>query len=373
LGCRWAGRSRPLGGAAGLSGDRTGIIDRSRLATVTSTSSRARNHLSAGFGLSVRAGIAAAVRFSTPSDRVTATECQEPSSESMSTMPTPKFTQRIRVERRAMPRNPRALAGVAVLAAATLAGGTASAEMSAEELAKLAQNPVGNLISVPFQNNSNFNFGPLKGTQNVLNIQPVIPIAVNADWNIITRTILPVVSLPSLAPGDGRTNGIGDTQFTAFLSPAMPGEWIWGIGAIAQLPTHSNDELGNDNWGLGPSFVLLHLEKGDPWVYGMLVNNVWSVDSREGAASYNNGLIQPFLNYNFEGGLYLTSGPILTANWKAGSGNQWTVPVGGGIGKIFHFGRLPVNMQISAYYNVVKPDDGPNWQLRAQVQFMFPK
>lgn len=261
----------------------------------------------------------------------------------------------------------------AAIAAATFAGMPAHAAMSAEELAKLAQNSVGNLISVPFQNNSNFNFGPLKGTQNVLNIQPVIPIAVSEDWNIITRTIIPVVSLPSLAPGDSRTNGLGDMQFTAFLSPAKPDEWIWGVGAVAQLPTHSNSELGNDNWGLGPSFVVLHLEKGSPWVYGVLVNNIWSVGSREGAAPYNNGLIQPFLNYNFEGGLYLTSAPIVAANWKADSGNQWTVPLGGGIGKIFHFGRLPVNMQISGYYNVVKPDDGPNWQLRAQVQFMFPK
>src|SRR4029077_8433671 len=96
----------------------------------------------------------------------------------------------------------------------------ARAEMTAEELAKLAQNPVGNLISVPFQNNTNLNFGPEKGTQNILNIQPVIPISINKDWNIITRTILPVISMPSLAPGDDRTNGIGDTVFTAFLSPA---------------------------------------------------------------------------------------------------------------------------------------------------------
>jgi hypothetical protein len=264
-------------------------------------------------------------------------------------------------------------ATLAALAVGAAVSAPARAEMSAEELAKIAQNPVGNLISVPFQNNTNFNYGPEKGTQNVLNIQPVIPVEVNADWNIITRTILPVVSLPSLAPGDSRTNGIGDLQFTAFLSPAKPGEWIWGIGAIAQAPTHSNSELGNDHWGLGPSFVVLHLDQGSPWVYGALVNNLWSVGGGNGSPSYNNGLIQPFLNYNFPGGLYLTSAPILTANWKADSGNQWTVPLGGGIGKIVHFGKLPVNMQISAYYNVVKPDDGPNWQLRAQVQFMFPK
>jgi hypothetical protein len=260
------------------------------------------------------------------------------------------------------------LAGISAM---TMAAAPVLAEMSAEELAKLAQNPVGNLISVPFQNNTNLNFGPEKGTQNVLNIQPVIPISVNSDWNIITRTILPVVSMPSLGPGDSRTNGIGDVQLTAFLSPAQPGHWIWGVGGVVQLPTHSNSELGNDNWGLGPSVVLLRLQKGNPWVYGALVNNIWSVGGSD--SSYNNGLIQPFLNYNFPDGFYLTSAPLVTVNWKADGGQKLTLPVGGGVGKIFHFGKLPVNTQLSAYYNAVAPDDAANWQIRAQVQLMFPK
>src|SRR5664279_3077790 len=134
---------------------------------------------------------------------------------------------------------------------------SARAELSAEELAKLAQNPVGNLISLPFQNNTNLNFGPEKGTQNILNIQPVIPISVDKDWNIITRTILPVISMPALSPDIGSTNGIGDIVLTAFLSPANPGEWIWGAGPVVQIPTNSTAELGNKNWGLGPSVVCL--------------------------------------------------------------------------------------------------------------------
>jgi hypothetical protein len=261
----------------------------------------------------------------------------------------------------------------ALFAIGVAAAMPALAEMSAEELAKIAQNPVGNLISVPFQNNTNLNFGPEKGTQNVLNIQPVIPISISDDWNIITRTILPVIHMPSLGPDMGSVNGVGDLQFNAFLSPARPGEWIWGAGAIVQAPTHSNSQLGNDNWGLGPTFVVLHLDKGNPWVYGVLINNVWSTTSNKQGGSYSNGLIQPFLNYNFEGGLYLTSAPIATVDWKAAGSQHWTVPIGGGVGKIFHLGKLPVNTQISAYYNVVKPDFGANWQIRAQVQFMFPK
>jgi hypothetical protein len=249
----------------------------------------------------------------------------------------------------------------------------ALAEMSAEELAKIAQNPVGNLISLPFQNNTNLNFGPDKGTQNILNIQPVVPISISDDWNIITRTILPVIWMPSLGPDTGHLSGIGDVQLSAFLSPAKPGEWIWGAGPVIQFPTNSNAELGNKNWGLGPSFVVLHLDKGSPWVYGVLINNIWSTSSNKQGGSYSNGLIQPFVNYNFDSGFYLTTSPIATVNWKAESSQQWTVPIGGGAGKIFHIGKLPVNAQISAYYNVVKSDFGANWQIRAQMQLMFPK
>jgi len=104
-----------------------------------------------------------------------------------------------------------------------------------------------------------------------------------------------------------------------------------------------------------------------------LINNIWSLGTSSSDPSYNNGLIQPFVNYNLPGGTYINSIPIITVNWDADSGNQWTVPLGAGIGHIFHLGKLPVNAQIGGYYNVVTPDDGPDWQLRAQVQVMFPK
>jgi hypothetical protein len=270
----------------------------------------------------------------------------------------------------------RQLGWVACCAAAlSLHCAGARAALSAEELAKLAQNPVGNLISVPFQNNTNFNVGPQSRTQDILNIQPVIPIDINKDWNIITRTIIPLIWQPEFLPGQGSTFGLGDIQLSAFLSPAEPGPGglIWGAGAILQMPTNTDDVLGNKNWGLGPTAVVLKLEKGNPWVYGVLVNNVWSLSSDKQGGRYNNFLLQPFLNYNFPGGLYLTTSPIVTANWEAASSQRWTVPLGGGIGKIFHLGKLPVNTQLGAYYNVVHPDDGASWQLRVQVQFMFPK
>src|SRR5215471_18944858 len=159
------------------------------------------------------------------------------------------------------------LSRVAAFALVALLPMGANAELSAEELAKLAQNPVGNLISLPFQNNSNLNYGPFKKTQNILNIQPVIPIEISPEWNVITRTIVPVVSQPALFAGDSRVNGIGPTDFSAFLSPANPkGGLIWGAGPIIQIPTTSDSALGSYRWGFGPSFVILHLDKGDPWV-----------------------------------------------------------------------------------------------------------
>jgi hypothetical protein len=263
----------------------------------------------------------------------------------------------------------------ALSSAALLTCPPALAEMSATELAKAAQNPIGNLISLPFQNNTNVNYGPEKGTQNVLNIQPVIPISVNSEWNILTRTIVPVISQPALYPGDDRTNGVGNVVFSAMLSPANPGEWIWGFGPITQLPTNTNRDLGNKNWGLGPELVVLHKTQESPWVFGAVINNIWSVSSDQQGGSYNNGLIQPFVNYNVPSmpGFYIMSAPIITVDWKAAGSQRWTVPLGGGVGKLFHIGKLPVNTQLNAYYNVAKPDDQANWQFRAQVQFLFPK
>jgi hypothetical protein len=183
------------------------------------------------------------------------------------------------------------------------------AEMSAEELAKLAQNPVGNLVSVPFQNNTNFNTGPLSGTQNILNIQPVIPVEVNKDWNLIARTIMPLIWQPEFLPGQGSTFGRGDIQLSAFLSPASPGPGgvIWGAGAILQMPTNTDDVLGNKNWGLGPTAVVLKLEKGSPWVFGVLVNNVWSLSSDKQGGRYNNFLMQPLPTCRIWAGCSLAS------------------------------------------------------------------
>ena len=247
-------------------------------------------------------------------------------------------------------------------------------------LAAAAQNPVADMISVPFQNNSYFGIGPNRQTANVLNIQPVIPFTVGR-WNIITRTILPIVYLPapieSGIPGipqnlpSGATNGFGDMNFTAFLSPKNPGKIIWGIGPSLGLNTSTSDFIGTGKWTAGPSLVLLAQPK--PWTAGLLVRNLWSFAGNAGREPVNSFMFQYFLNYNLPGGWYLTSSPVITANWNAPSDERWTVPLGGGIGKILRVGRMPVNLQVQGFGNVVAPEDAPAWSLRFQVQLLFPK
>jgi hypothetical protein len=236
------------------------------------------------------------------------------------------------------------------------------------ELARAAQNPVASMISLPFQNNTNFDFGPRGKTQNIMNIQPVWPFELNDDWNLITRTIVPVISQPALTPTQDREFGLGDTVFTGFVSPKNSGAWIWGVGPAVLLPTSTDDRLGASEWGAGPSGVLLTIR--GPWVVGSLLSNIWSFT---GDKEVNLFTWQYFVNYNLAGGWYLTSAPIITANWEANSDDRWTVPLGGGVGKIFRIGKQPLNAQASAYYNVESPEFGADWQLRLQLQFLFPK
>jgi hypothetical protein len=247
-----------------------------------------------------------------------------------------------------------------------------SASESATELAKKLQNPIGDLYNVPFQNNTNFNVGPHSGTQDILNIQPVIPIHVNQDWNVITRTILPLVWSPSFQPGQSVPFGTSPTTFSAFLSPRNPVDgWIWGVGPIVEIPTISNKTLGSNVWGAGPAFVIVKL--AGPIVAGVLANNVFSFGGTQGPNGTRYGLftINPFLNYNFGDGWFIGSVPIITANELSG-GAKWTLPVGLQGGRLIKLvDKLPVNLLVGAYYNALRPEFGGTWQLRTQVALIF--
>ena len=248
-------------------------------------------------------------------------------------------------------------------------------ESEAAELARKAQNPIASMVSLPFQLNVNFDTGPLEKDQEILNIQPVYPFTLNDNWNLITRTIVPVISQPAFTPGQGRTNGIGDINFSAFFSPKKPTSsgWIWGAGPILVMDTASDDRLGQGAWSIGPSAVALKMN--GPWVTGALINNVWSISKDSGRSDVNQMLIQPFINYNFPNkpGRYLSFSPIITANWEAESGQKWTIPLGLGIGQVMKLGKQPVNLQLASYYNVARPDNASRWQIRAQFVLMFPK
>ena len=264
---------------------------------------------------------------------------------------------------------------------------------TAASLQKATQNPVANLISVPLQNNSNFGIGPYDRTQNVLNIQPVIPIGISKDWNLIIRWIAPIISQP--APGtanlevygieldtpayfaardvqaNASVNGFGDMQPTFFFSPAKPHKVIWGAGPIFVLPTATSKVLGQGKFSIGPSFVAL-LQPGH-WTVGALINNAWSVAGPSNRSDVNQMLLQYFVNYNLKKGWYITSSPIITANWEASSGNVWTVPFGGGVGRIMKLGFQPVNISAQFYGNAVHTKSGSPWGVRAQIAFLFPK
>ncbi|MHC5048913.1 MAG: neuromedin U [Planctomycetota bacterium] len=216
------------------------------------------------------------------------------------------------------------------------------------DLARAAQNPIADLISLPFQNNTNIDFGNLNYEQNVLNIQPVIPINLNEDWNLVTRTIVPLIYQPAAFSGDDHDFGLGDIQFTPFFVPTRTfGGWMLGAGPVMRAPTATDERLGARKWALGPSAVAI------------LSEFLW----------------QPFINYNIpEGkGWYLTTSPIITANWMADSDDTWTIPLGGGVGRVFNIGKQPVNVSLQGFYNVEKPSVVGDWTIRFQFQFLFPR
>ncbi len=255
---------------------------------------------------------------------------------------------------------------VAAVVPALLVGSGLQAQQTADELAQKAANPIANLISVPFQNNTDFGLGRYDRRRNVLNIQPVIPLA---EGKIITRAIIPFVWLPDLTSESGSTSsGLGDIVLTVFYVP-LSGPTMWGLGPVVEFPTGGANR-GSEQWSIGPSFVALKVN--GPWTLGILANNVWSFAGEEERSSVNRGLLQYFIVRQMGKGWYLNSAPINTVNWQAESGQKWLVPLGGGGGKLVFLGRLPVNLQSQAYYNLVKPDVGPDWQLRFQVQVLLP-
>ncbi len=259
-----------------------------------------------------------------------------------------------------------ALAVLALAVVLQIAGTSVEAQQSADELAQQAANPIADLMSIPFQNNTDFGLGEFDRTRNVLNIQPVVPLA---GGKLITRTIIPFAWLPDVTAETGSfSSGLSDIVLTAFYVPSG-GAFMWGVGPVVEFPT-GGASRGTQKWSIGPSVVVL--SQNGPWTLGILANNVWSIAGDSARADVNKGLLQYFIVRQLGNGWYVNSAPINTANWKAESGQKFLVPLGAGGGKLVFLGKLPVNVQSQVYYNVVKPDIGPDWQLRVQVQVLLP-
>jgi hypothetical protein len=246
-----------------------------------------------------------------------------------------------------------------------------SSAQGTSEIAKQAQNPIANLISVPLENDFNPQTGINKEDSYVLEMKPVVPFKLSNDWNLITRTIIPVIQVPDLAPTVNGTSGLGDVQLSLFLSPQKVGKVIWGAGPVVSLPTATEDILGTKKVSIGPTVVALSIQ--GHWLFGTLVQNLFSVAGPSERPDVNQMLMQPFVNYNMRHKWYLVSSPIITSNWEVNSNNRWTVPVGGGVGKIVHFGKLPVNAYTQFFRNVERPNGTTSWSARFQMQFLFPK
>ena len=248
-----------------------------------------------------------------------------------------------------------------------------------DDLAKASQNPVGDIISLPIEY---WHYGGIAddSTVDMIVAKPVYPLNLG-KINLISRLILPYLwvdvdvggaDIGEIPPPQTEfsESGLGNIQYQGFLTPAQPGKIIWGLGPVFEMPTNS-DNLGSDKWSAGPAAVILAMPGN--WVLGMLVQNIWSFAGPSDEPDVSKFTFQYFVNYNLPNGWYLTTTPIITADWEKPSGQEWTVPCGGGFGKLSRFGKLPVDIKIQGFSNVEKPDNGADWSLQLAVKLLFPK
>jgi hypothetical protein len=256
---------------------------------------------------------------------------------------------------------------------------SAESESGGDDLRAKAQNPVSSMYSLPLK--LTVDFGAPKDEALFFHINPVIPVTIG-NWNLVNRIIIPAVvsvdgfiggtpDIPSGTQSKDRETGLGDINYSIYFSPADAKRLIWGIGPSINLSTANKDQLGSGKWSAGGAGIVLMQPK---WgTYGGLIRQLWSFAGEDKRADVNQFLIEPFLNYNLEGGWYLLADPIIIANWDAPSGQRWTVPIGGGVGKLFSIGKQTINSRLEAYYMVERPDNAPDWQVIFTWQFLFPK
>ena len=244
------------------------------------------------------------------------------------------------------------------------AGDTASHAVH-DDLAKQLQNPFANLITVPLQNISSFAVGPEDGRQNVLNIQPVVPLHLGPDWNLLARPILPIAytSVPE------SQFGLGDLNLEPFLSPRRGGNLVWGAGVILGVPSATDDLLGTGKWTAGPSVAFFGLSGS--WTFSAIINQQWSYAGDASRDDVSLFQLQPTIGYMLGHGWFIVSGPLISADWTASSGQKWTVPAGAGVGRVFSIGGQRMNLQLEGYASVIQPDIGPGSMILLTYTLLF--
>ena len=255
-----------------------------------------------------------------------------------------------------------------------------------QDMADESMNPLSTVISVPIENNTLFNVGPDQSTVDVLNIKPVFPVNLGT-WNLINRMVVPLVYTQGQTdivddsffigvgnPGSfglGSAFGLGDITYQGFITPAKSGKISWGLGGSLAFPTHSEDRFGTNKWTAGPAAVMFTTTGN--WVIGLIAENRWSFAGDSDAADVNVFSAQFAINYKLKNRWYLTTAPLISANWEQDSDNRWTVPLGGGLGRIFKLNKMGIAIDAGAYYNVEKPRFADDWYTQVLVNFLFPK
>jgi hypothetical protein len=267
------------------------------------------------------------------------------------------------------------LLSVAAFALAAISSTSAAQQAPAgaddgAELAKKLSNPIASLISVPMKLNWDTGIGPAGADRSTFIVQPVIPFSLGNDWNLISRTIVPFIDAKSPVAGGNDESGLGDITQSLFFSPKAPtsGGWIWGVGPVFLLRTATNNALGSEKWGAGPTAVMLKQDSG--WTYGLLANHIWSFAGNDSRANVSSTFLQPFLSYTTKAATTFGVNTESTYDWK---NSQWTVPINLTVSQLVRFGKQPVSFQFGVRSYVDRPAGGPDWGLTFQVTFLFPK
>jgi len=253
-----------------------------------------------------------------------------------------------------------------------------------EDFVYKAQNPLSPIYSIPLK--YTYHGGADNGGVSVGSLQPIIPVSLGS-WNMINQLSLNFIGTPGVVngiaelpepyPGSG-ISGLGDTQFTSLFTPVNSGIFSWGFGPTFVLPTDTlfsdtedrrSRELGSGKFSAGPALMLVTQPK--PWTLGLNVKQIWSVFGNDSRREVSQMVLQPFVNYNLPDGWYMVSDMDMIANWNHGDSQRWTVPVGGGVGKLFTIGKNAVNTRLEGYYNPVRPDQSPEWSTNLSLQFLF--